>query len=162
MCRLSNIFEINYYNGGQFLDIDFSSKRNLEILSTIRDNKRKGSLIWIVDETRTSMGARMLKSWLEKPLVSCIQIQKRLSAVDELVGNTMLREELRGELSSIQDIERLLGKVISGSANCRDLLALGKSLIPIPAILNNLLNVKCELLREITGKIDPLEDYAPY
>ena len=158
MCRLSNIFEINYYNGGQFLDIDFSSKRNLEILSTIRDNKRKGSLIWIVDETRTSMGARMLKSWLEKPLVSCIQIQKRLSAVDELVGNTMLREELRGELSSIQDIERLLGKVISGSANCRDLLALGKSLIPIPAILNNLLNVKCEHLREITGKIDPLED----
>lgn len=158
MCRLPHISEINYYNDGNFMEIDFSSKRNLEITATMRENKRKGSLLWVLDDTKTSMGARMLKGWLEKPLTSCVHIQKRLGAVAELAGNTMLRSELRAEFSGMQDIERLLGRVVTGSANCRDLLALGKSLVPIPAILENIMQAKSDLLCETCQKIDTLED----
>ncbi|NLB82451.1 MAG: DNA mismatch repair protein MutS, partial [Clostridiaceae bacterium] len=158
MCRLVHISDITFYDDGQYMDIDYSTRRNLEVLSTMRDNKRKGSLIWVLDDTKTSMGARLVKSWLEKPLISPVGINKRLSAVSELVGNTILREELRAELSPMQDIERLLGRILSGGANCRDLLALGKSLLPLPNLLQNMLTTKSELLCEVTKNIDPLSD----
>ncbi|MDD3766668.1 MAG: DNA mismatch repair protein MutS [Eubacteriales bacterium] len=158
MCRLPHISEINYYSGGQFMDIDFSTRRNLEITATMRENKRRGSLLWVMDDTKTSMGARMLKSWIEKPLISCVHINKRLLAVDELFGSTIMRNELRAELSTIQDIERLLGRVVTGSANGRDLMSLGNSLKPIPALLSHLKEAKSELLCEIHENIDPLLD----
>ncbi|OQB14012.1 MAG: DNA mismatch repair protein MutS [Firmicutes bacterium ADurb.Bin193] len=158
MCNLPHISDINFYTGEQFMELDYSSKRNLEITATMRENKRKGSLLWVLDDTKTSIGARLLKSWLEKPLTSCVRIQKRLVAVNELFNNTVLRNEIREELSHIQDIERLLSRVITGSANCRDLLALGSSLKPIPAILENMSRLKSPLLTEITENIDPLQD----
>ncbi|MCK9478165.1 MAG: DNA mismatch repair protein MutS [Firmicutes bacterium] len=158
MCRLVHISDIYYYDGGHFMDIDFSTKRNLEIISTMRDNKRKGSLLWVLDDTKTSMGARLLKSWAEKPLISCVAIQKRLSGVDELAKNSMLREDIRENLSSIQDIERLLGKVISGSANCRDLLALGRSFLPLPSIKKSMMNTETEIMTSTADSIDTLED----
>ena len=158
MCRLPHISEISFYNDGQFMDIDFSTKRNLEITATMRENKRRGSLLWVMDDTKTSMGARLLKSWLEKPLVSCVHIQKRLAAVDELVRGTITRNEIREELSVVQDIERLLGRIVTGSANCRDLQALGKSLEPVPALTRQLAKAESALLCETLDALDPVED----
>jgi len=158
MCRLPHISEILFYNDGQFMDIDFSTKRNLEIIATMRENKRRGSLLWVMDDTQTSMGARMLKGWLEKPLISPAQIQKRLMAVDELVKNSILRGELMAELGTVQDIERLLSRVVTGSANCRDIAALGNSFKPVPIIYENTSKATSTMLCEVTENIDLLED----
>jgi len=158
MCRLPHISEILFYSDGQFMDIDFSTKRNLEIIATMRENKRRGSLLWVLDDTQTSMGARMLKGWLEKPLISPAQIQKRLTAVDELVKTQILRGELRAELGTVQDIERLLSRIVTGSANCRDIAALGNSFKPIPIIYENISKATSTMLCEVTNNIDLLED----
>ncbi len=158
MCRLPHISEILFYNDGQFMDIDFSTKRNLEIIATMRENKRRGSLLWVLDDTQTSMGARMLKGWLEKPLISPAQIQKRLTAVDELVKNPILRGELRAELGTVQDIERLLSRIVTGSANCRDISALGNSFKPIPIMYENISKATSTMLCEVTNNIDLLDD----
>ena len=158
MCSMPHINGVQFYTGGQFMDIDFFTRRNLEITSTMRENKRKGSLLWVLDDCKTSMGARMMKMWLEKPLTSCAAIQKRLSAVNELFSNSIKRSELRHELSSVMDIERLIGRVVTGSANCRDLQALGWSLKPLPAILDNIEGADATLLDGIKNDIDLLDD----
>ena len=158
MCSMPHINDITYYSNGQFMDLDFYTRRNLEIVSTIRENKRRGSLLWVLDDTKTSMGARLLKSWIEKPLTNCPVIRNRLNAIDELYKNTILRENLRGELNNIQDIERIIGRILTGGANCRDLLALCASLKPVPFILEQLKDVSSKMICELRDDIDSLED----
>lgn len=158
MCELPHIKTIEFYTSEQYMDIDFSSKRNLEITSTMRDGKRRGSLLWVLDDTETSMGARLLKSWIDKPLLNITSIQNRQNAVDELVKSTIVRSEIRENLSKIQDIERLISRVVTGSANCRDLLALKASFDPLPDIIKNGEKLGTVLNRTITENIDYMQD----
>ena len=158
MCELPQIKEIEFYTAEQYMDIDFSSKRNLEVTATMREGKRRGSLLWVLDDTETSMGARLLKSWLDKPLLNITTIQNRLNAVDELVKSTIIRSEIRENLSKIQDIERLISRVLTGSANCRDLLALKASFEPLPDIISNAQKLEAVLNRTVTGYIDDMGD----
>ena len=158
MCELPHIKGIEFYTAEQYMDIDFSSKRNLEITATMREGKRRGSLLWVLDDTETSMGARMLKSWIDKPLLNITTIQNRLNAVDELVKSTIIRSEIRESLSVIQDIERLISRVLTGSANCRDLLALKASFKPLPDIINNANKLESVLNRTVAGYIDDMGD----
>ncbi len=158
MRELPHIKTIEFYTGEQYMDMDFSSKRNLEITATMRDGKRKGSLLWVLDDTKTSMGARLLKTWIDKPLLNVTGIQNRLNAVDELVKSTIIRSEIRESLSKIQDIERLVSRVVTGGANCRDLLALKASFQRIPDILMNAQQLNTVLNRNITSNIDCMEE----
>ncbi len=158
MCELPHIKSVNFYTQEQYMDIDFASKRNLEITATMRDGKRRGSLLWVLDDTKTSMGARLLRAWIDKPLLNIAEIRARQDAVAELVGNTIIRAEVRELLSNIQDIERLISRVVTGSANCRDLLAIQSSFKPIPDIIANVKNLSAALNRDITSRIDELGD----
>lgn len=155
---LSHINTVNYYSSSQFMDIDISTRRNLELTETMREKERKGSLLWVLDKTQTAMGGRLLRKWIEQPLINCAHINKRLFAVNELVGNMLLRQELIDSLKNIYDIERLLGKVIYGSANCRDLVALKNSIGYLPKMREQLKQCDTALLKEQYEQIDPLED----
>ena len=158
MCELPHIQNIQFYTSEQYMDIDFSSKRNLEITATMRDNKRRGSLLWVLDDTETSMGARLLKSWIDKPLLNVTSIQNRLNAVNELNKSTIIRSEIRENLSKIQDIERLISRVVTGSANCRDLLALKASFEPLPEIIRNAEKLEATLNRTVCSQLDDMQD----
>jgi len=158
MCRLPHIREVILYGSNEFMDIDFATKRNLEITATMRENKRRGSLLWVMDDTKTSMGARMIKAWVEKPLLGYSPIQKRQLAVEELKNNSIICGELQSELSGIQDIERLISRIVTGSANCRDIVALGNSLKPVTKILNHLMPLKSSMIIALMDEIDILED----
>ena len=158
MCRLPHIRKINFYTSKQYMDIDFSSKRNLEITATMRDGKRRGSLLWVLDNTETSMGARLLKSWVDKPLLNVAAIQGRQNAVEELCKNTIVRSEICEYLSGIQDIERLLSRVVTGGANCRDLLAIRSSFEPLPYIIENAKKLSSALNVQVTSMLDDLGD----
>ncbi len=158
MCDLPQIKTVEFYTSEQYMDIDFSSKRNLEITSTMRDGKRRGSLLWVLDDTETSMGARLLKAWIDKPLLNITSIQNRLNGVEELLKSTIIRSEIRESLSKIQDIERLISRVLTGSANCRDLLALKASFEPLPDIIANAQKLTSVLNRSVTENIDSMQD----
>ena len=158
MCELPHIKGVEFYTAEQYMDIDFSSKRNLEITETMREGKRRGSLLWVLDDTETSMGARLLKAWADKPLLNITTINNRLNAVDELVKSTIIRSEIKESLSKIQDMERLLSRVVTGSANCRDLLALKASFEPLPDIIENAGKLETVLNRTVTGYIDDMSD----
>ena len=158
MCELPQIKTIDFYTAEQYMDIDFSSKRNLEITATMRDGKRRGSLLWVLDDTKTSMGARLLKAWIDKPLLNIASINNRLNGVDELLKSTIVRSEIREGLSKIQDIERLISRVLTGSANCRDLLALKASFEPLPEIIESAQNLTSALNRSVTENIDSMQD----
>ncbi len=155
---LSHISSVNYYASSQFMDIDIATRRNLELTETMRDKERKGSLLWVLDKTRTAMGGRTLRKWIEQPLIHCAHINKRLFAVNELVNHTMRRHELGDALKNIYDMERLLSKVIYGSANCRDLIALKKSIGFLPIIKEQLQQCDTGLLKEQYNDLDILED----
>jgi len=156
--NLSNISSVNYYSTAQFMDIDISTRRNLELTETLREKERKGSLLWVLDKTQTAMGGRLLRKWLEQPLVNCTHIQRRLLAVNELVVDMPGRQELMDCLKNIYDIERLMSKVVYGSANCRDLVALKKSISFLPKIKDQLKKYKTALLTEQYDQLDVLED----
>lgn len=158
MCSLPHIHEIRFYTIEQYMDIDFASKRNLEITASMRDHKRHGSLLWVLDDTKTSLGARLLKVWLEKPLLNAALIQNRLNAVDELCRNTIVRSEMRKSLDSIQDLERLVSRVVTGGANCRDLLAIRNSLKPLPDLVRLGYDLSASMNAEVVGAIDMLTD----
>lgn len=143
---LDHINKIQPYRVGEFMFIDSSTRRNLELVSTVKDKSYKGSLLWVLDQTKTSMGSRMLRSWILQPLLHTANIQKRLDAVEELYGSSILREELGNHLKDISDIERLTAKVAANSCNARDLVALKESLQKLPAIEAVLKDCKVELL----------------
>lgn len=155
---VEGITDINFYSENQFMKIDFSTKRNLEIVETMRNREKKGSLLWVLDKTKTSMGKRLLRSWLEKPLINFAQISKRHSAVDELVNNSMKLTELTNALTYIYDIERLITRVVYETANAKELNSLKQTIENLPPIKNALADSNCKCLKQIYASIDLLED----
>jgi DNA mismatch repair protein MutS len=156
--NLKHINNILYYSSKEYMDIDSSTRRNLELTETMRDKEKKGSLLWVLDKTNTAMGARLMRKWIEQPLLNCIQINKRLNAVNELYNNTIIRADLRDLLKEVYDIERLLSKIVYGSANCRDLVALKKSISFFPQIKDIISSMNSALMKESNVKFDALSD----
>ncbi|WXJ87152.1 DNA mismatch repair protein MutS [Moorella humiferrea] len=138
--------------------LDQATRRNLELVTCGREEKREGSLLWVLDKTVTAMGARTLKRWLDQPLVDVKAIKKRQEAVGDLVDNFILRQELREALQSVKDLERLAGRVAYGTAGGRDLQALRKSLSVVPEVLTLLAGTRAGLLLELSRQLDPLSD----
>ncbi len=155
---LSNILRITPYTTSNFLVIDSSTRRNLELCETLREKRKRGSLLWVLDHTRTAMGARKLRNLIEEPLIDPDEINRRLDAVEEFNSRIMDRDELREYLNAIYDLERLLCKVTYGSANPRDLIALHSSLAMLKPIRNVLSDFNMSLLSELAGNIDGMED----
>lgn len=146
------------YTTDRYMVIDSSSRRNLELVETLREKQKRGSLLWVLDKTKTAMGARMLRSFVEQPLVDADAINERLDAVTELNMQAMLREEIREYLNPVYDLERLVSRISYRSANPRDLLAFKMSLEMIPHIKNLLANFTSPLLVRINEQMDGLED----
>ncbi len=155
---LSHITAIRTYTTGEFMVLDTSTTRNLELLETLREKQRKGSLLWVLDKTRTAMGARLMRTLIEQPLVQRAAILDRQNAIEELNMSYITREEIREYLNSIYDLERLMGRISYKSANPRDLLAFGNSLEMLPHMKALLSDMNSPLLKRICGDLDPLED----
>lgn len=155
---LTHLTHITPYSTNRFMLIDSSSRRNLELVETIREKQKRGSLLWVLDKTKTAMGARLLRSYLEQPLISKEDIEERFDAITELNENIITREELREYLSAIYDLERLMGKISCQSANPRDLIALKSSLAMLPHIHYLLEGFQSILFQKLLKELDPLED----
>ena len=155
---LGHIAHIHSYLASKFMLLDSSTRRNLELAETLREKQKRGSLLWVLDKTRTAMGARTLRSYLEQPLIEKAEMERRLDAIEELNGDAVSRDELREYLGPIYDLERLLGKVTYKTANPRDLLAFRNSLEMLPPIRKVLAGFQKELLVQIIGDMDSLED----
>ena len=155
---LSHIGEISYYKNCDYMDIDMSSRRNLELTENMRDKGKKGSLYSILDKTKTGMGARKLKSWIDRPLVDVSSIENRLCAVDELTQNGVLLEEFTESFKKIHDMERIISKTVYGSCNARDFIALKHSLMALPEIYKSLSNAQNPLMKDAYLNFDMLKD----
>lgn len=155
---LENLTRLTPYVTGTFMIIDSSTRRNLELCETLREKQKRGSLLWVLDKTKTAMGARMLRSFVEQPLIEKEEINRRLEAVAELCSNAIAREEIREYLNPVYDLERLVSKISYRSANPRDMIAFKNSLAMIPHIKYMLGCFESPLLKEIEGEMDPLED----
>ena len=159
---VSYIQALTYYTENRVLQLDYFSRRNLELTETMRTKDKKGSLLWVIDKTKTSMGARMLRMWLERPLVDCRAIRARQDAVRELMGDTVTRTNISEELRSIIDIERLLTKVVYNTVSPRDLVSLAATLKKIPYIKEQLSIYSGTELSGISSTIDDFTDLADY
>ena len=155
---LAHITKLLPYVSGNYMIIDSSSRRNLELVETLREKQKRGSLLWVLDKTKTAMGARTLRSYLEQPLIDKEEIEKRLTAIEELNSQMITREELREYLNPIYDLERLIGRISYQTANPRDLIAFKASLEMLPSIRTLLTELKSPLMQEILEELDPLED----
>ncbi|HEX7056404.1 MAG TPA: DNA mismatch repair protein MutS [Bacilli bacterium] len=159
---LDHIRHIRVYEPQHYMVLDPFTRRNLELTETIRDRAKTGSLLWLLDRTVTSMGGRLLKRWVDKPLLSAERITKRLNAVDYLFHNLIAREELRQALKEVYDLERLAGRVAFGTANARDLLALKLSLRQIPGIMRLCRESGCQTLIALVADLDDCADIADW
>ena len=157
---LAHIRELQYYTTGRFMELDLDARRNLELTETMRSKEKKGTLLWVLDKTKTAMGSRMIRSWLEKPLLDAVQIGRRHSAVEELVNATICRGELTEALKEVTDLERVMTRIVTGTVNCRDLLGLANGLRALPFVKAQLATLESPLLRKIEEAIDPLTDCA--
>lgn len=155
---LSHLTQIIPYSTNKFMILDTSTRRNLELCETLREKQKRGSLLWVLDKTKTAMGARMLRSYIEQPLIDKESIIKRQKAIEELNKSLITRDELREYLSPIYDLERLISKVAYKSANPRDLIALLNSLKMLPHIKTVIQDFKSPLFKEITEELDVLDD----
>lgn len=155
---LLNITRLQVYQDSNYMMIDSSSRRNLELTETLRDKEKRGSLLWVLDHTMTAMGARRLRQDIDKPLRKKDQIEKRLDAVSEFVSNPSDREELREYLSPVYDLERLLTRITYKTANPRDLISFKSSIRLLPALKQTLSCMKSELILELNQVLDPLSD----
>ena len=158
MSSMSNITHIYPYLTSRFMLLDSATRRNLELAETLREKQKRGSLLWVLDKTKTAMGARMLRSYIEQPLIDKQQIEERLDAVDELTKDAISRDEIREYLNPVYDLERLLGKISYQSANPRDLIAFRNSLAMMKPIKTVLEAFQGALLSQIREDIDPLEE----
>ena len=156
--HLSNQITATHYRVDEYMAIDASSRRNLEITETLRDKNKKGSLLWVLDKTVTSMGGRTLKKWLEQPLIDVEAINDRLDAVAELKDAFILRSELRELLSGIYDMERIAGKISLGTCNARDMVSLRQSAAKLPYIKETLAGCNASLLKILNQETDSLND----
>lgn len=155
---LFNITIIKKYDTNIFMNLDISSRRNLELTETIRENSKIGSLLWVLDKTKTAMGARLLRKWLDSPLVIKEHINLRLNAVEEFKNDVLLREEIKEVLTSMLDIQRLMGKVCFKTANAKDLISLKNSIEKMPIIKNLLSSCYSELLVSSYENMDTLDE----
>lgn len=155
---LSHIVTVTPYTTGQFMVIDTSTRRNLELVETLREKQRRGSLLWVLDKTKTAMGARLMRTLIEQPLVQKEAILDRQNAVEELNMSYISREELREYLNPVYDLERLIGRISYKSASPRDLIAFRNSLEMLPHIKQLLGEFNSRMLKEIWQDLDPLED----
>ena len=155
---LERISHINIYSEDQFMKLDFNTQRNLELTQTMLNKEKKGSLLWVLDKTKTSLGKRLLRSWIDKPLLNITKIINRQSAVEELVNETVLRLDLTAALIGILDIERIMTKIVYGSANARELRSLASAMEKLPDIKALLKDCKSTMLKTIHANLDTLED----
>ena len=155
---LNNIKDINFYSENQYMKVNYTTKRDLEITETMRSREKKGSLLWVLDKTKTSMGRRLLKSWLDKPLINYAVITKRHNAVGELCDRNMALSELTDALSGVYDIERLMTRVMFETANAKDLNSLKTTIECLPQIKSVLSEFECQLLKNQYENLDLLED----
>ena len=155
---LSHMTHITPYTTGKYMMLDSSTRRNLELCETLREKQKRGSLLWVLDKTKTAMGTRTLRKYIEQPLIERSEIERRLDAVTELKEEAISREEIREYLSPVYDLERLITRITYSSANPRDLTAFSSSLEMLPAIHYILEDMKSDLLCEICKEMDTLED----
>ena len=157
-CSLAHISHLLPYHTGKYMLLDRNTRRNLELVETLREKQKRGSLLWVLDKTKTAMGARKLRSSLEQPLIDKETILRRYDAIDELNQDVITREELREYLNPVYDLERLLSKISYKTVNPRDMIALESSLSMLPHIRLLCSNFKSDLFQDFTQNLDPLED----
>ena len=157
---LERLLEAKSYLPQEYMRLDVAARRNLELTETMRSREKRGTLFWVLDKTKTSMGRRLLRSSIEQPLLSVNAINRRLNAVTELTRNSILISELAAALDGVYDLERLMTRVVYGNPPVKDMIALGATTARLPAIKELLGEAQCALLREIEQNIDPLEDVA--
>ena len=155
---LSHINDLDYYEQGRFMELDLSARRNLELTETLRGKEKKGSLLWVLDKTRTPMGGRCIRSFLERPLLSVTAITRRSGAVAALVDATIPREELVAAMTGLGDMERLIGRIVYGTAGGRDMASLRAAIERLPAIRAQLETFSDRHLKELCARLDLLED----
>ena len=158
MTSLEHINTIEIYNLSKYMSLDINARRNLEITEKMRDKSKKGTLLWVLDKTLTSMGGRLLRRWLNDPLLDVVEIQERLESVKELKENMILRGDITETLKKVYDIERLSAKMTYGNANARDMITLRNSLEKLPEVKNVLSKCNSHKLRELYNEIDELKD----
>ena len=157
---LAHIRQLQYYTTGRFMELDLDARRNLELTETMRSKEKKGTLLWVLDKTHTAMGGRLMRSWLEKPLLDPIEIGRRHAAVEELVNTPICRGELTEALKDVTDLERVMTRIVTGTVNCRDLLGLARGLRALPLVKAQLAQTESPLLRKLEQQIDALNDCA--
>lgn len=155
---LDNLTKITPYRSGGYMIIDSATNRNLELIETLREKQKKGSLLWVLDKTKTAMGARLMRNWIEQPLIEKKKITARQDAVEELYNDMITREEIREYLNAVYDLERLVTRISYRTANPRDLIAFKTSLGMIPPVKQLLFQAKSAELKEIDERMDCLED----
>lgn len=155
---ISHVRTLEYYMASKYMELDLAARRNLELTQTLRSKEKRGSLLWVIDKTHTAMGSRMLRSWMEKPLLSPADINRRSGAVEELVQKTIPREELICLLKTVTDMERVTARIVTGTANGRDLLSLSSGAARLPDIRRTLEQFSAPLLQTIFREWDALED----
>ena len=156
--ELPHIRELELYIAGKFMQLDLAARRNLELTETMRAKEKRGSLLWVLDKTKTAMGGRLLRAWMERPLLSPAQITRRLTAVEELVKKTIDREELILSLREITDFERAMTRIMTGTASCRDLAALSQGAASLPAVKERLSGMRAPYLQTLFEQLDTLAD----
>ncbi len=160
MSGLERMAKPQRYSDAQFMRLDINTRRNLELLETMRAKEKRGSLLGVLDHTRTAMGKRLMRAWIEQPLVRVAPIARRLDAVEELVRGHILREDIREALTRVYDLERIMTRIVYGSANARELRSLWQTLTCLPPIKAALESAAATELRDIYGAIDLLEDIS--
>lgn len=158
MTNLDQFTSVSFYQSEQYLGLDTTARYNLELTKTMREQEKKGSLLWVLDKTKTAMGGRMMATWVQQPLVSCAHIRRRLEAVDELLIKHNLRSEIREALSCVKDMERMISRIDYGSANGRDLIALRDSIKVFPDIMSLMKQCESSLIKELLSEFDSLSD----
>ena len=158
MTSLDHINKITVYQISKYMSLDINARRNLEITEKMRDKSKKGTLLWVLDKTSTSMGGRHLRRWLNDPLIDTLEINRRLEAVKELKENIMLRGDVIDNLKKVYDIERLAGKMAYGNANARDMITLKNSLARLPEVKSVLQTTESPMLKDIYENLDELQD----
>ena len=157
---LAHVDDLEYYRRGQFMELDLTARRNLELTETLRGKEKKGSLLWVLDRTKTAMGGRMMRGWIERPLLSVTQIDRRSAAVSALVEHTVAREELILALQGVSDMERLVGRIVYGTAGGRDLASLRAAMERLPQLKTQLAAFDKGRLHRLNEALDDLSDLA--
>ena len=157
---LKHIQTLQFYTTGRFMELDMDARRNLELTETMRSKEKKGTLLWVLDKTKTAMGSRLIRSWLEKPLLDPVQISRRHGAVEDLVSSTIDRGELSEALREVSDLERIMTRIVTGNVNGRELLGFSRGCQALPQVKEILSRMESPLLKKLSQSIDTMEDLS--